>query len=510
VRSIALDGILLLLARMVAVAAALGAALTAVAAPPYEVGLAANGTLIAATVAEAAAADAPTVLLIGGLAEDGSALAVERAAQTYERRPAEQRALNVVAIARANPSGAPLVFPPTGAAYREHAESHALWRFIATLAPDLVLVAGGDLGLVAALATEAPGGVGRVPARPWGGDDEWMSLRRTDLGPSAASAEVTRRLQRTPRVVAEELAAVYGRDFAQPTYINALALVARARLGAVEDVRRLVEPYVDGRQDSLARPNSLTMAGHVVFTELARATGDPRYVAAVRRVADLGFDESGAMRESMPYHGEFSDSIFMGATIAAQAGALTGERRYFDLAVRHIAFMQRLVLRADGLYRHQPATDAAWGRGNAFAALGLALTLDELPEDHDGRAAVLRSYRDHMAALLPYQTGPGLWRNVVDHPGAYAEYSATAMIAFAMQRGLERGWLKRAPAYRAAVAKAWRAVNARTASDGALIDVCESTARIESLQGYLQREALLGRDPRGGAMAMLLATELMN
>jgi unsaturated rhamnogalacturonyl hydrolase len=230
----------------------------------------------------------------------------------------------------------------------------------------------------------------------------------------------------------------------------------------------------------------------------------------VSRVADLGFDESGAMRESMPYHGEFSDSIFMGATIAAQAGALTGERKYFDVAVRHIAFMQRLVLRPDGLYRHQPATDAAWGRGNAFAALGLALTLDELPDDYAGRAAVLRSYRDHMAALLRFQTREGLWRNVVDHPGAYREYSATAMIAFAMQRGLERGWLERAPAYGAAVDAAWRAIKARTGSDGTLIDVCESTARIESLQGYLHREALLGPDPRGGAMAMLLATELMN
>lgn len=492
-----------------ALAVALGVAVRAAAAP-LEVGLAANGAVITAAVIEAADPAAPTVLVVGGLAEEASARAVEGAAAAFEQRPRRRRAVNLVAIARANPGGAALVFPPTGAAYREHAESHALWRFIGASAPDLVLVAGDDRGLLAALATEAPAGVGHVPGRRWGEGEDLASLRWADVGRSAASAEIVRRLFRTPRAVAEELAAVYGHDFSQPTYINALALVARARLGAVDDVRRLVEPYVDGRQDSLARPNSLTMAGHLVFTELARATGDPRYTAAVRRVAELGFDESGAMRESMPFHGEFSDSIFMGATIAAQAGALTGERRYFDLAVRHIVFMQRLVLRADGLYRHQPATDAAWGRGNAFAALGLALTLDELPQDHDGRRAVLRSYREHMAALLPFQMPSGLWRNVVDHPGAFGEYSATAMIAFAMQRGLERGWLDDERAYRAAVASAWRAVNARTGSDGALIDVCESTARIESLQGYLQREALLGRDPRGGAMAMLLATELMN
>jgi hypothetical protein len=30
-----------------------------------------------------------------------------------------------------------------------------------------------------------------------------------------------------------------------------------------------------------------------------------------------------------------------------------------------------------------------------------------------------------------------------------------------------------------------------------------------SLEQYLRRAAILGRDPRGGAMAMLFATELM-
>jgi rhamnogalacturonyl hydrolase YesR len=211
----------------------------------------------------------------------------------------------------------------------------------------------------------------------------------------------------------------------------------------------------------------------------------------------------------MPYHNEFSDSIFMGSAIVAQAGALTGERKYFDMAVRHLEFMQQIDLRPDGLYRHQPATDAAWSRGNGFAALGLALTLTELPSDHPERASVLASYRAHMAALLPHQNRDGLWRNVVDHPGAYAEFSGTAMIGFAMQRGLANGWLDDAPAYRAAVARAWDAVNARSGTGGTFIDVCESTARIETLEGYLQREALLGTDPRGGAMAMLLATELM-
>ena len=112
-----------------------------------------------------------------------------------------------------------------------------------------------------------------------------------------------------------------------------------------------------------------------------------------------------------------------------------------------------------------------------------------------------------MAVLVSFQTPEGLWRNVVDYPGAYPEFSATAMIGWAMLRGIERGWLDGAT-YRPAVDRAWQAILERVGPEGHLVDVCESTARMTSLDEYLHRAAILGPDPRGGAMAMLFATEL--
>jgi hypothetical protein len=38
--------------------------------------------------------------------------------------------------------------------------------------------------------------------------------------------------------------------------------------------------------------------------------------------------------------------------------------------------------------------------------------------------------------------------------------------------------------------------------------VCESTNKQPSLDAYLYRAAILGQDPRGGAMALLFATEM--
>ena len=475
------------------------------AADLFDIGLTTSGARIDAVAAAARGEPERTVLVIGGLSGDDASVAeVRDAIVSFERR--RERGVRVLAIPLANPDGAALQFPPTGAAYRERSESHALWRFIGAQAPDLVLIAGDDdYGLAAALGEHAAAGVGRIPARRFAGAAELYTLR--SLPASEASAEIERRRARSPRQVAEQLAAVYGREFDMPWYIGAIALIGRIRLGELADVQRLVEPYLDGTRDSLERANSLVLAGHIVFTELARRTGDARYQAAVRKVAELGF-EGGAMKESMPYHNEFSDSVFMGTAIVAQAGALTGERKYFDLADRHLRFMQNLDLRPDGLYRHQPATDAAWGRGNGFAAIGLAMTLAELPREHPGYAHALESYRNHMGALLPYQNRDGLWRNVVDHPGAYPELSGTAMIGWAMLRGLSEGWIGGRD-YERAVERAWLAVSSRTSPAGEFIDVCESTARMTSLEQYLRREAILGPDPRAGAMVLLFATELM-
>jgi rhamnogalacturonyl hydrolase YesR len=190
------------------------------------------------------------------------------------------------------------------------------------------------------------------------------------------------------------------------------------------------------------------------------------------------------------------------------AGTPTGERRYFDMAARHVAFMQQIVRRPDGLYRHQASAEAAWGRGNAFPALGLALTLSQFPEGHADYPRLLATYRTHMAALARFQDENGMWRNVIDRPGAYPEYSATAMIAIAMLRGIRNGWIDR-KTYEPLVQKAWKAILARTGADGRLVDVCESTGtRGLTDDGYLRRAAILGRDDRGGGMAMFFATEL--
>ena len=449
------------------------------------------------------------VLLVGGL--DGSDFSSKFVRRQFDKLNSSGR-FAISAIPLANPENAKLEFPPTGEAYAKLTESHYLWRFIGTHAPDFVVVVGADsAGLEKALYRVPVAGVGFIPAKQIEAKagDLKDALNSIVLN-SQARQEMQRRLSRTPNGMAKMLAEVYGHELKEVVYIPAIALVARLRLGGpdvLEEAEKLTAIYVSGELNSMEKTTSSHLSGHLIFAELAERTKNPRYVELVRAAADTGFEWNGELRESMPLHNEMSDSVFMGVPILVKAGKLTGEQRYFDMAVKHMKFMQKLCLRPDGVYRHSPLDQAAWGRGNGFPALGLALSLEDMPKG-PGRDAMLSAFQKHMAAMLKLQDETGMWRQVVDVPGAYREFSATAMIGYAMAKGARLGWLD-AATYRPASAKAWDAIKTRVSNKAEVIDVCSNTGKQKSLQDYFDRPAILGVDARAGAMALLFATELL-
>ena len=101
-----------------------------------------------------------------------------------------------------------------------------------------------------------------------------------------------------------------------------------------------------------------------------------------------------------PMHNEMSDAVFMVCPLLAKAGKFSGDGAWFDAALRHFEVMRKLCLRGDVLYRHSPLDEAAWGRGNAFPLLGLALTLTDLPAGHAAYGPFLEAYRAHAARLV--------------------------------------------------------------------------------------------------------------
>ena len=101
----------------------------AIAGERWIIGLSTSGEPIEAVAIAARAPSSPTVIFVGGLQRpDQSSDAVVREAAAFEQVPQNRRAFRLIAVARANPDAQPLQFPPSGVAYREHVESHVLWR----------------------------------------------------------------------------------------------------------------------------------------------------------------------------------------------------------------------------------------------------------------------------------------------------------------------------------------------------------------------------------------------
>lgn len=521
------------------------------------IGVTRRETPIPCLIDRAELADEPDrrhVWLVSGL--DGMDLSVDetlnllRWFHTSDDASALRKSMALSAVVIANPdgwlsqqgsknlSGGELTrgYPPPADGYLSQTvpEAQYLWRWLGTQAPDVVIdvrqkVDGpaADDDFARQLAKHSAAGVGtvRVQSLAVSAAGELTSAKAKSLLESAASEqsearrERLRRRGRSPIEVAEQLAKRYGHSLKSVQYIPAVAVIGRIRLSELtndpshrQDAERIVEPYVAGQRPAISdKPSGSDFAGHLVFGELAQRTSDAatktKLIALARAAADFGFDPNGQPRAVMPAHAEMSDAVFMSCPILAQVGRLTGEMKYHDMAVRHLAFMRKLCARPDGLYRNSPLNDAAWGRGNGFPALGLALTLTDLPAEHPGRADMLRAFQEHLASLRTHQDPTGMWHQVIDVEGSYRELTATCMISFAMLRGMKHGWLDRAT-YEPCVRKAWPAILARIGADGSLIDVCEGTGKQTSLRAYLDRKAILGPDDRGGAMALLVATEM--
>ncbi len=394
-------------------------------------------------------------------------------------------------------------FPPTGDAFKpENSVAHAIWRWIGLAAPDAVFVPDTATGrsLGTALQSHSAAEVGMVNVFLSHDDESELNvLPLTVEDPRMARDEMAERLARSPEQVIDILLENYGKAFSG-SYTQALAVLAAHRRG--NDVETLAK----GHLESAKMPtNPGDIAGTLLYAEFEEPWATERVLSVAR---SLAFDENGNPVEFVEPHQEMSDSVFMICPLLTEAGRISGDTRYFDVCSSHLRFMQKLCLREDGIYRHSPLNEAAWGRGNGFPAFGLALVLENFPEDHPAYPEILTSFQDHLEALAKHQDADGMWHQIIDHHDSYAEFTSTCMIGSAIARGIRNRWLDEVK-WESRLGKAWEAIQARIATDGeTLYNVCTGTGKQTTLEDYYLRTAILGRDDRGGAMALMLASEM--
>ncbi len=113
------------------------------------------------------------------------------------------------------------------------------------------------------------------------------------------------------------------------------------------------------------------------------------------RLADGTLARNRPMPESL-----WLDDLYMSVPCLAQAGKLTGDRRYFDDAAKQILqFSERMFVKERGLFMHgwvqgmQPHPVFPWARANGWATAWLSWSSCSryCPTDHPARARILKS-----------------------------------------------------------------------------------------------------------------------
>ena len=210
------------------------------------------------------------------------------------------------------------------------------------------------------------------------------------------------------------------------------------------------------------------------------------------------------------------DDMYMITAVQAEAFRATNDPKYLDRAALTMAAYLDKLQQPNGLFFHAADSPFYWGRGNGWVAAGMAELLRSLPQNHPRRARILAGYRKMMASLLKYQGEDGLWRQLIDHPEAWAETSSTGMFTFSMVTGVKNGWLP-AKTYGPAARKAWLGLIQHLDPQANVRDVCVGTNKANAevgpdqqkqLQYYLDRTRRTG-DLHGQAPLLWSATALL-
>ncbi|MEO7497485.1 MAG: glycoside hydrolase family 88 protein, partial [Massilia sp.] len=188
------------------------------------------------------------------------------------------------------------------------------------------------------------------------------------------------------------------------------------------------------------------------------------------------------------------DDLFMGMPALAQMGKLTGDRKYYDDAVKQVElYSKRMFNKNQGIYMHgwvegmSEHPEFHWARANGWALMAMVELLDVLPTDHPGYPKVLAQLRAHVKGLTAYQDGTGFWHQLIDRNDTYLETSATAIYAYSMAHAINRGWIDKT-AYSPMVLLAWNAVATKVTDKGLVEGTCVGTGMAFDPAFYYYRQ----------------------
>lgn len=190
----------------------------------------------------------------------------------------------------------------------------------------------------------------------------------------------------------------------------------------------------------------------------------------------------------------WADDAYMSIPALAEMGRLTGERKWYDDAVRQAVQMNDHLyvpgknLLTHGLHLHNlKAPGFHWARANGWVVVAMCDLLDVLPRDHPGFEPVRSRLETLLRGIADRQNGnSGLWHQMIDRNDSYLETSASAMFTYGIARAINQGWIS--PTTYGSVALAgWMGVATRVNATGQVEGTCVGTTLASDQVYYYHR-----------------------
>jgi len=171
------------------------------------------------------------------------------------------------------------------------------------------------------------------------------------------------------------------------------------------------------------------------------------------------------------------DALYMAPPTLVRLYRATGDKKYLDYLDREyrqtydqLYDHEAKLFYRDGNYigRKTPhGKKTFWSRGNGWVYGGLALLLEQLPQEHPTRAFYEQLFREMTTAVIAAQQVDGLWRPSLADPDqvTVGETSGSAFFVFGLAWGVNHGLLDRAQ-YWPAVERGWHGLTTRIKPDG--------------------------------------------
>jgi unsaturated rhamnogalacturonyl hydrolase len=207
----------------------------------------------------------------------------------------------------------------------------------------------------------------------------------------------------------------------------------------------------------------MIVAGRLLFN-LYTTTKDNRYLIAMqtlrKQVAEQPRTASGGFWHKKIYPNQmWLDGLYMGEpfyaeyTVTYENGAqLDDIAKQFELIQLHATDKKTgLLYHAWDESKQMPWANKTtgtspnfWSRSIGWYVMALVDALDYFPENHPKRKELIGYLNNVATALVKFQHKSGLWYQVTDmgnREGNYLESSGTSMFAYALAKGVNKGYL---------------------------------------------------------------------